>query len=151
MAAEAVGYVTAISALGLVFAPLLARNPAIRPALQVVVSGYLLLLAWQLWRHGTGGRATCPVTARQVLTVTLLNPKAAVFALGVVPFAAPHPERYLAGFVVLMAGVSVGWLSVGATMGRVAVAFGRTQLVPRMGAAVIGGFALLLLASSVPR
>ena len=85
--AEAAGYLIAILTLGLVLGPVVAASPLLATGLRLAVGSYLLLLAVRLWRRG--GAALVEggvVTPRQVFTTTLLNPKALVFALGVVPF-----------------------------------------------------------------
>ncbi len=46
------------------------------------------------------------MTFRRVFLVTLLNPKAIVFAFNVIPFGVPYPSRYLGVFSLLTAGVA---------------------------------------------
>jgi threonine/homoserine/homoserine lactone efflux protein len=85
--AEAAGYGISITVLGLLLGPVVAGQPLVATALRLLVGAYLLVLAVRLWRRGapgwTGGALVRP---RQVFVTTLLNPKALVFAFGVVPF-----------------------------------------------------------------
>lgn len=56
-----------------------------------MLRAYLLWLAVRLWQRGGDTLARgALVTPGQVFVTTLLNPKALVFALGIVPFGAPR-------------------------------------------------------------
>ena len=145
--AEAAGYLISITTLGLVLGPVLAASPALATGLRLLLGAYLLLLAFRL---GVGAgdplQAARLVTPRQVFVTTLLNPKAILFALGVVPFGAARVWPYLLGFTGLLAAVALCWIAGGALLGRVAARRGRASLVPRLAAAEVAGFALLILA-----
>ena len=119
----------------------------------MLVGVYLLLLAWHLWRrHGAiVEKPTATVTVGQVFLITLLNPKAIIFALGVIPFTAAWPWLYLLSFLGLTATVASAWICLGAAMGRVAAATGQSRIVPRVGAAAVGMSAVLLLVSPLLR
>lgn len=154
IAAEAAGYIIAILTLGLALGPVMAAMPALATALRLAVGGYLLVLAWRLWRRGGAALAAgAVVTLRQVFVTTLLNPKAIVFALGVVPFGAgPRVwPAYMLGFVLLLATVATGWIAAGAMLGGTAGRRGWGGAVPRVGAAAVGCFAVLLLVSPLLR
>ena len=119
--AEACGYLISILGLGLVLGPIVAASPVVGTTLRLAVGVYLFLLAARLWRQGAvvhGG--TIEIGPRQVCVTTLLNPKAIIFALGVIPFGSAHVLSYLLGFVALLAIVGTGWLLAGAGMGRAA-------------------------------
>ena len=150
--AEAAGYLIAILTLGLALRPVVAASPLLAAALRIAVGGYLMLLAVRLWRRGgatlANGRL---VTPRQVFTTTLLNPKAIVFALGVVPFGAPRLHLYLLGFVGMLIAVALCWIAAGAALGRAAAGTGRTGVVPRVGAAAVAAFALVLVSGPLLR
>jgi threonine/homoserine/homoserine lactone efflux protein len=148
--AEAAGYLISILALGLMLGPVVAASPMVSAALRIAVACYLILLALRLWRQGSvlDGSEVVAIRPRQVFIATLLNPKALIFALGVVPFGSPLLWAYMAGFMGVLALVGMGWILAGAGMGRVAArAPGGTRIIPRIGAAAIGTFAALILAS----
>lgn len=150
--AEAAGYSISILTLGLVLGPLVAGEPALAMALRLLVGAYLLLLAWRLW--GSGGVELASrrlVTPAQVFVTTLLNPKAIVFALGVVPFGAPRVWPWMAGFLAMLAAVAACWIALGAVLERAAGRTGLGGMVPRVGAAAVGCFALLLLIGPLVR
>ena len=136
----------------MVLGPVVAASPLLATGLRLAVGSYLLLLAVRLWRRG--GAALVDggvVTPRQVFTTTLLNPKAVVFALGVVPFGAPRPHFYLLGFVVMLAVVALCWIGAGAALGRAATGAERAGVVPRIGAAAVAAFALVLVSGPLMR
>ncbi len=150
--AEAAGYLVAILTLGLVLDPVVAASPLLATGLRLAVGSYLLLLEVRLWRRG--GAALVEggvVTPRQVFTTTLLNPKALVFALGVVPFGAPRPHLYLLGFLGMLVAVALCWIAAGAALGRAAAGAGRAGVVPRVGAAAVAAFALVLVSGPLLR
>ena len=151
--AEAAGYLISILALALLLAPLVAATPAVATVLRCIVGGYLLHLAWRLWR--LGGSAMVEdrriVTPAQVFVTTLLNPKTIVFALGVIPFDAPRPWLYLAAFLALTAAVGSTWILAGSAIGGAARVSHRQTLVPRAGATVLGALGIFLIASPLLR
>ncbi len=145
--AEAAGYLIAILTLGLLLGPLVAALPALAIVLRLVVGLYLLSLAWRLWQGSNvlASAGAAIITPARIFMTTLLNPKAIIFALGVVPFHAAYVTPYLIGFAALTATVALGWIGFGAMMGRMAAASGRSRLIPRIGAAVVSAFAVMLL------
>lgn len=148
IAAEAAGYTISILTLGLVLGPVVAGAPLLAEALRMVVGVYLLSLALRLWRRGGASLATgTVVTPHQVFVTTLLNPKAIVFALGIVPFGAGQDvwPTYLLGFLLLLVSVAAAWIAGGAMLGGAAGRRGWSGAVPRVGAAAVGTFAVLLL------
>ena len=149
--AEALGYLISILAIGLALGPAIAGMPAVAAGLRLAVGAYLALLAVRLWRHGAVDLSAMPVTPRQVFVTTLLNPKAIVFALGVIPFGAPSWWPWMAAFLGLLAAVALAWIALGTLLGRAAGAVGRARLVPRIGAAAIGAFALVLVVGPLLR
>ena len=150
LAAEAAGYTVSVLTLGLALGPVMAGAPVLAGALRAAVGAYLLLLALRLWRRGGAALASGMVVApRQVFVTTLLNPKAIVFALGVVPFGAGRGvwPPYMLGFLALLASVGAAWIAAGAMLGGAAGRRGWGGAVPRFGAAAVAGFAVLLLAA----
>jgi threonine/homoserine/homoserine lactone efflux protein len=117
--------------------------------LRLLVGCYLLDSAIRLWNSGTlpqvGNAAS--ISPRQVFLTTLLNPKAIMFALAVIPFTAPLLWAYVVAFLCLTAAVATVWILAGAAMGGMAAATGRSHIVPRVGATFVGIFAALLMVS----
>ncbi|MBL6455730.1 lysine transporter LysE [Belnapia sp. T6] len=150
--AEAAGYCIAILTLGLMLGPVLAAAPLLATGLRAAVGAWLLLLAFRLWRSGgaalTRGAAVRPA---HLFITTLLNPKAIVFALGIIPFGRVPVLLYMLGFLALLAGVALGWVALGAALGGAAGRRGWGWVVPRVGATAVAGFGLLLLVGPLLR
>jgi threonine/homoserine/homoserine lactone efflux protein len=145
--AEGAGYLIAILCWGLLVGPLLASSPPVNIGLRLLVGCYLLHSAVRQWNSGALTRATSRIviSPRHVFLTTLLNPKAIVFALAVIPL--PRPWAYIVAFLCLTAAVATAWIFAGAAMGSVAAATGRSHIVARVGAAFVGIFATMLMAS----
>jgi threonine/homoserine/homoserine lactone efflux protein len=150
---EAAGYLIAILALGMLVGPAMAASPVLAMVLRLAVGAYLLVLAVRLWRRGGPAvPAGVLVTPRQVFVTTLLNPKAIVFALAVVPFGRDGPVwPYLLGFLAMLVAVATCWIAAGAALGNLAGRHGMRGLVPRIGATAVAGFAVLIMASPLLR
>jgi threonine/homoserine/homoserine lactone efflux protein len=143
---EVTGYLVSITLTGLFLRSLLVHAPSVSAVLRMLVGGYLLLLAVGLWHHKSMDRsATMPITLRQVFITTLLNPKAIVFALAIVPFGASNVWLYLAGLAGLITSVAVAWVAFGAFVAAAVDRRGYASLVPRLGAAAVAGFAATLM------
>lgn len=145
VAAEAVGYTITILLVGLLLGPIVASVPALSLGLRLTIGAYLIWLAAKLQRHQVVDPDVAPVTPWQVFLTTLLNPKGLLFALGVMPFSAPDWPLYFLAFLLMLLGVSLCWIALGAGLGRAAAAAGQSSLVSRLFAATIGIFAIVLL------
>jgi threonine/homoserine/homoserine lactone efflux protein len=151
--AENLGYLLAILAIGILLGPVIAAVPAIGIGLRIAVGLYLALVAWRLWQVGAAqvAQSAALVTPGQIFLTTLFNPKAIVFAVAVVPFDADHVMAYLAAFSGLCAMVALGWIGIGRTLGAAAGRSGHARLIPRVGAAGIGTFAVTMIVLSLLR
>jgi threonine/homoserine/homoserine lactone efflux protein len=138
--AELCGYLATVVPLALIGARLAEAAPGVRLGLTLVAAAWVAYLAWSLWRDPGRVRDTITVTARHVAITTLLNPKALVFGLLLLP--APEPARLLANlalFVGLVVGVASAWAALGA-----ALRSGRPNVRPGLPPAWRRGAALLL-------
>ena len=96
---------------GLGLAALIASSPAAYQALRWAGIAYLLWLAWETWRDGVAGRrraltgGDAGYFSRGLLT-NLLNPKAAIFYVAVMPMHL-DPARPLVGQSILLSLVYV--------------------------------------------
>lgn len=146
---EAIGYGISITTIGAVLRPLLAPSPDAVLVLRVLVSGYLLYLAHRILRSRLVAGADTVITVRRVFVATLLNPKAMVFALVVVPFGAPSVALYMLGFFAVLVPVALCWIAFGAVLGRAAAGTRYERWILRAGALAITTFAVLLLVSVI--
>ena len=148
--AEIAGYTIAILAIGFVVGPFIAESWTLGMALRACVALYLAWVAIRLWRHPTAefdsGRLIRP---RDVFITTLLNPKAVLFGLGIVPLHDPHAVAYMIAFCLMVATVGASWICFGAAIRRGLLPKAGVPLVPRMGAAVITAFAGYLMLAPI--
>lgn len=148
--AELAGYGLAIAGIAVALRPFLGTAADPTAYLKVVLAGYLAFLAVRLWRAGgiTGDDAAA-IGPRQVFVTTLLNPKAIIFVLVIIPhlrdgaFAAATP--YLLGLAGMIVAVAGTWIMLGAWMRRRTRHLVRPMVIRRAGSIVLAGFATLML------
>lgn len=142
------GYLVAILALRLLLAPIIEAAPTLGTALRIIVALYLVWLAIRLWRQrsvlAAGARA---IGLREVFVTTLLNPKAMIVALAVIPPGGAETTPYFAAFALVVVLAGSGWIALGVVFGAAAGA--RAPLLPRIGALALLGFAGLLIGSAM--
>lgn len=116
--AELMGYLTTVIPLTLVGAGLLAAAPGVRPVITVVAAAWVMWLALSLLRQSKVVRADGPVvTARRVFVTTLLNPKALIFGLVLLP-ADTGVWWNIANFAGQVALVATLWAVLGMVLAR---------------------------------
>ena len=146
--AEVGAYLIAILTIRLVLAPVLHDYPAVTIAIKIAVALYLVWLAIRLWQRPITTRTDqSQVRFSNVFVTTLLNPKALIFALTLIPREAQGLIWYFVAFsgLVLLAGT--GWLLLGAGIG---LAAGRwPRLLPRIAAVALTAFAGVIAASTL--
>ncbi len=143
-AVVAAAYLIAIGFYRLALAPLLLAFPPLGLALRVAVALYVAWLAIRLWRTNTAMDVR-PIGAREVFVTTLLNPKALIAAITLIPAAWPEMAWAAAAFGAVAAASSLGWLLLGSA---IAAAAGRhVHALPRIGSVVLAGFAGVIAAS----
>lgn len=112
--AELSGYLLTILPLAWLGAELLARWPALAVGLKLVAACWVMVLAVRLWGRAAGAEGGGQVSARRIWLTTLLNPKALVFGLVLLPHpgaAAFWPQLGL--FCLLVAAVALVWGAAG--------------------------------------
>jgi len=113
---EIAGYLTTVVPLALAGNALLDSLPGLRAAVALVAGLWVAWLAVKLWRLPATTSSSVTVTGRTVFTTTLLNPKALIFGLVLLP----HPDHLalnLAVFVGQILVVATGWAALGAALG----------------------------------
>lgn len=143
---EVAGYLTVVVPVTLLAAPWLAAHPSVSLLLKLVACLWVLWLARGLWiSGGAGATARAQVTVGQVFVTTLLNPKALVIALALMPHETP--ERLLPWFLGLAAIIPAAgslWILLGAGMGRIPADFARPARLARFASLCLVGFAALI-------
>lgn len=89
--------------------------PAIKPVLAALAACWVAWLALSMWRLPAAG-AAAQVTARRVVITTLLNPKALVIGLILLP--GPDLTLRAAVFAGLICGVAALWTALGACLAQ---------------------------------
>lgn len=148
--AENLGYLVTIVPLVAFAGPFLAGHPVAASVLKLCSAAWVTMLALKLWvtpLGEVGERAL--VTFRQVFVTTMLNPKALIFGIVLLPaatFAETLPR--LGVFAVIVAFVASFWLSAGASILRLA-----SRRFPclfcRVAASFLMAFAISLAGSSL--
>jgi threonine/homoserine/homoserine lactone efflux protein len=123
--------------------PLINGLPILRPLVTGCAAVWVAWLALRLWQRPASFDPASRVGAVQVGVTTLLNPKALIFGLVLVPEAA-SPATGLAVFAGLVPAVSLLWIGLGAG------ALSRAGRWVSRGAALwMAGLSLLLVAKAL--
>ncbi len=147
------GYILAISTYALGLAAIVNATPAALIVIKALAAAVLLVVACRLWlTDGHAENAGDPVGPRGIFFTTLCNPKALVMGLAIVPeLAHGHSQRiipYLVGLCALTPTIGTGWVAMGALLGRGLLRVTSPKRVARLGAAVILGFAMAIIATA---
>jgi len=142
---ELAGYLISILTIGLLIGPALWNRPWTAIAVRVAVALYLVLLGLRLWRGRNAIDGETRVGPGTVFLTTLLNPKAAIFALVIIPMQDAQWPLYILAFAAMMCAMSVTWMGAGAFFGRDYAQRHGGQVIDRIGAVAIAGFAGLVL------
>lgn len=148
--AELGGYLAAILPLVWLGAEMLGQWPALAVLLKIAAAGWVMLLAARLWGLRGAGAAAEQVSARRVFVTTLLNPKALIFGLVLLP--APAAAEFvprLGMFCLSVAGVAMVWGCAGAlTRGGVGGAR-RLRMVQRLASGWLAIVSITLVAGVI--
>ena len=114
--AELLGYMITVIPLALAGNHLLESVPALRPAVALVAAVWVAWLALKLWRMpALDGEQVATVTPRTVFVTTLLNPKALLFGLVLLP-SPTQIAGNLTLFAVQIVVVATAWAGLGACL-----------------------------------
>jgi threonine/homoserine/homoserine lactone efflux protein len=141
------GYLIAIAAIRIVLGPVIHAWPVVGIALKVAVVAYLVVIAVRLWRHGnslTDEKARIDVPA--VFVTTLLNPKALIFALSIIPAEHPALWAYFTAFAVAVPLVGLCWILLGRAVGA-AAGERHVGIVRKIASVALVGFAGVIAVS----
>jgi len=150
--AELAGYALAIAAWGVFLEPAAAALPWLKPLLRLACAGYLMAVAWSLWRDAGQAIDETRFGSGRVFAATLLNPKALLFAVAVFPEASfRDPAAFaqaMGTFAAVIVPIALGWIGFGSALaGPRAVV--RPQIVQRGAALVLLTFSASLGASAL--
>lgn len=112
---EVLAYLAVCLPLALLGESLAGAHPALGPGLQAATGLWVAVLALKLWRPPAAVGAVS-VSGRQVFVTTLLNPKALIIGLVLLPGDDPALRGLV--FAALAAGVAAVWAGLGACLAR---------------------------------
>ena len=144
--AELIGYLVAVLGWHFAIAPMAGHGTA-TTIIKLAAGLYLLFVASRVWFRD----ASIPTLKNRVVRlhevgiVTLLNPKALIFALLIAPSAQTPIGAYMLVLALLVPLIGGGWIALGVTFGRALP----PRLVQRIGAAVTGLFATVFIAATI--
>ncbi len=119
---ELAGYLAVVVPLATIAAPLLEGRPALAIALRFAAVCWVLFLAIRLWRASSVNLVedgSSSVTIGQVFLTTVLNPKAPIIGLVIMPHGPVAQIAPALGlFSLLVLGAGTGFLVLGALVGR---------------------------------
>lgn len=114
--AELAGYLAVTVPLALAGGELIAAAPAIRPAIALLAGVWVAWLALRLWRPAAMAPTGQPgVSARNVLVTTMLNPKALIFGLVLLP-SPGQLALNVTIFALQIVAVAAAWAGLGASL-----------------------------------
>lgn len=146
--AESLGYLTTVLPLSWVGFRLFEQWPAAEVALKILAAAWVMYLALKLWGSPLWIGENNQVTARRVYVTTVLNPKALIFGLVLLP--APLDALFLPrlGLLCLAAmAVAVIWGVAGALTHAGAVEGRRIYAAQRFASVWLASVSVALLAS----
>ena len=148
--AELLGYVTAILPLAFVGHGLMAHYPLAGHAIKLAAAAWVMFLAIKLWGRGPLADAGGEVTAWRICLTTMLNPKALIIGLVLLPpLAAPEFLSRLALFCLVAAGVAMIWGGAGALARQGGAGTGRLRAVRRAASVWLAMVSVMLVAGVV--
>lgn len=124
-------YALAVVPLALYGRPLFAAAPVLGDAVRLAAALWVLALAVSLWRAGDRAGPVGPIGPGTVFVTTLLNPKALVFGLVLLP-SGPALWPHLVVFLACVGLAAALWAGLGACLTR---PNGRWDCLARRGAA----------------
>ncbi len=146
--AEAVGYIIAITAWGMLIGKVSATFPLLPTFLKLLSAAYIIFLAIKLWRTANQDVVLNQPTIRpkELLCATLLNPKALLFASAIFPAAAWKSQDiylvHMGTFVALILPIALFWISVGAMLASKKVNWLSQAKLQRTACVVLVSFAI---------
>ncbi|ENX39806.1 LysE family translocator [Acinetobacter courvalinii] len=146
--AEAVGYIIAITAWGMLIGKVSATFPLLPTFLKLLSATYIIFLAIKLWRTANQDVVLNQPTIRpkELLCATLLNPKALLFASAIFPAAAWKSQdiymAHMGTFVALILPIALFWISVGAMLASKKVNWLSQAKLQRTACVVLVSFAI---------
>lgn len=146
LVAESAGYLTVVLSIAVFAAPFLESRPELLNAMKLVAAGWIVFMASKLWRRAAVRSDGAVVSLRTMFMTTLLNPKAAIVGLVIMPHGPVSVILpWVAAFLLCLGGIAIIWIAAGTLAGRGANPDRRLRLMCRIAAICLVAFAALIL------
>jgi threonine/homoserine/homoserine lactone efflux protein len=150
IASEATGYLLVIVPVATLAAPVFAANPSLSLTTRILACIWVLVLSYRLWFQQKQQNAVRGVTGQDVLITTVLNPKALIIALVIMPHGQPLTLLpWLAWFVALVIFAASGWIGLGNYMAKAPGFSLKPVAIRKIAATCLLLFAALLAGTSL--
>ncbi|MBW6423610.1 threonine transporter RhtB [Rhizobium sp. XQZ8] len=144
------GYLLVIVPVATLAAPFFETYPQASLWAKLVAGGWVLYLSYGLWTADRKAGRPAEISVRQVFVTTMLNPKALIIALVIMPHVGLiELVPWLGLFVALVLLAANGWIAFGSLMRRTERFEIKPVLVQRIAAACLLLFAMILASSSI--
>ena len=138
----AVAYATTVVPLSALGEDLLRQHHWVRAGVTLAAALWVAWMAYALWRQtGNDAQITGSVGGMRLFITTLLNPKAFIIGLVLIP-SQPHPVTALGLFLAVLIATAAGWTLMGGAMHGKDLS--RLRLLRRVCAGWLGLLAVML-------
>lgn len=144
---EVVAYLSAVLPFLWLGAAFPAEAAMVRPVVAVLAATWVLRLAWVMWQTPPVTQGAQMVTARRLFVTTLLNPKAIIMGVVLLPAAEGTPR--LAILTALIAAVASVWALAGCFLPGAAGGTGLPPLLRRGVALWLAGLSVMIVAGGL--
>ena len=144
------GYLTVIVPVTVLAAPPISAHPEIGLLLKLAAACWILFMAHALWTMKAHSASERPISPGLVFLTTLLNPKALIIALVIMPQVGPVAMLpWLLGFAALTLGAGSLWIAAGTLMARLPRRPVGPRLPRRIAAACLVAFSFGIAGSAL--
>lgn len=148
--AELLGYLTTILPLLWLGSEVLARWQIVAVVMKLAAAGWVMFMAVSLWRMHENDGTPNEVTARRVYLTTMLNPKALIFGLVLLPPPGdPEFASKLGIFGVMVMTVALIWGGAGSLTRTGSSGGRRLYVVQRIASAWLAIVSITLIAGVI--
>lgn len=147
---ELAGYLVVIVPVATLAAPFFDAYPQASLWAKFLAGAWVLYLSYRLWMSEKREREGGEISVRQVFVTTILNPKALIIAIVIMPHGGMATLLpWLGLFAALVLSAANGWLLFGTLMRRTERFEVKPAVVHRVAAACLLLFAIILASSSI--
>lgn len=144
------GYLIVVVPVATLAAPFFEAYPQASVWAKLIAGAWVLYLGYRLWTSEKQAKDAAEISVRQVFVTTVLNPKALIIALVIMPHGGlTELAPWLALFAGLVLLAANGWIAFGSLMRRTERFEVKPIVVRRIAAACLVLFAMILASASI--